>query len=763
VYEQGGNTVGIINNMSVKGKLFLLLLVGLAVIIAALIVGALAETVVFTVVTVVGAIIWLIVVLMIIRSVSDQQDVAAAYAKALAAGDLNINFKNNAHDTENPLEHSLYLLNVTLRSLTEDISKISSQSKKGEETFAADVGNYSGAFKEAAEQLNLITANTSSTMAQVLSCLADFEQGKFSAKMSPMPGKNENISSTVNNLGDNLRRLNGNLQQLLLSVAKGDLRGRIDSSTQAGDWGKITDSLNKLLDAVCAPMDEVINTMEQASKGIFSKLMTRKYSGEFDHIKTTVNNTVTNTSKHIKDITAILMQLANKNLDVSIPDDLVGDFSAIKAAFEMIMSQFNDVMANINIASEQVAMGAKTISDSSMTLAEGANMQAASVDELTFTIKQVDERTSSNSENAARAEILSGQSKDNAAKGNAEMKNMLIAMEEIKESSNNIYSIIRVISEIAFQTNLLALNASVEAARAGTAGKGFAVVAEEVRSLASRSDTAAKETSALIQESIDRVNQGASIATSTADVLERIVSDTDEVSAIISGIARESQEQSEAISQVNTGTSQIAEVIQRNSSTSQETAAAAEELSSQSEILREMISVFRLREEDKKPPVMNSSHLDEVVPSVPSKPAPKPVPKSVPKPAPAPVREMPKVSERPKVSEKPKLAARPAVEAKPAPPALPKPATNRPSPVKPKMDKPLPKSKDSHSDNLAAAYLAESKNIVPDEPPEEDVPDVKVPAPVKARPSAVPMPGSAQGVKAPSAAHIYDKPDYGKY
>jgi methyl-accepting chemotaxis protein len=728
VYEQGGNTVGIINNMSVKGKLFLFLVAGLAVIIAALIVGALAETAVFVVVTVVGAVIWLIVVVMIIHSVLAEQDVAATYAKALAAGDLNINFKNNAHDAENPLEHSLYLLSGTLRGLNEDISNISSQSKEGEEV------------------LN-----------QVLGCLTDFEQGKFSTKMSPMSGRHEGIGSAINNLGNNLREFNDNLQKLMLSVAKGDLRGRIDSSIQAGGWGEITDSLNKLLDAVCAPMDEVIKTMEQASKGVFSKLMTGEYSGEFAYIKTAVNNTVTNTSKHIRDITAILVDLANKNLDVSIPDDLTGDFSAIKDAFEMIMSQFNDVMANINIASEQVAMGAKTISDSSMTLAEGANMQAASVDELTFTIKQVDERTASNSENAARAEILSGQSKDNAAKGNAEMKNMLIAMEEIKESSNNIYSIIRVISEIAFQTNLLALNASVEAARAGTAGKGFAVVAEEVRSLASRSDTAAKETSALIQESIDRVNQGASIATSTADVLERIVSDTDEVSAIISGIARESQEQSEAISQVNTGTSQIAEVIQRNSSTSQETAAAAEELSSQSEILREMISVFRLRKEDKRPPVINTSHLDEIVPSIPLEPAPKPAARPAPRPAPMPVRE------RPKVSEKPRPAARPAVEAKPRPAAPAPKLAPKPAPVKPNRDKPLPKSKDSHSDNLAAAYMAESKNIVADEPAKADVPDVKVSGPVRERPSAVPMPGSAQGVKAPSAAHIYDKPDYGKY
>ncbi|NLO47161.1 MAG: HAMP domain-containing protein [Clostridiales bacterium] len=303
-------------------------------------------------------------------------------------------------------------------------------------------------------------------------------------------------------------------------------------------------------------------------------------------------------SNPIKNVTVRAMKLADNDFSEDISDRFLkrnDEIGMLAQAFQKLIDRINDTLENIGSAASQVSAGSKQLSDSSTALSQGAAEQASSVEELTTSLEQIAAQTRHNANNATQVSTLSEEMKASAVAGNVQMDDMLGAMEEISQSSGNIAKIIKVIEDIAFQTNILALNAAVEAARAGQHGKGFAVVAEEVRNLAARSSSAAKETTALIEGSAKSVENGSKIAQKTAESLNEILERITEVSSLISEIAVASNEQSNGIDQINQGLEQISQVVQSNSATSEESAASSEELAGQAELLQEQIMQFRLR------------------------------------------------------------------------------------------------------------------------------------------------------------------------
>ncbi|MHA6480805.1 methyl-accepting chemotaxis protein [Paenibacillus sp. strain BS8-2] len=300
-------------------------------------------------------------------------------------------------------------------------------------------------------------------------------------------------------------------------------------------------------------------------------------------------------SRPIQHLVQTSTKVADGNLEVNIEVRSKDEVGQLANAFVRMTDNLNEVMSRIQVSAEQVAAGSMQVSDSSASLSQGATEQASSLEQLTASLEEISAQTQQNANHANEANELVESTKENAKHGNEQMKEMLCAMDDINLASESISKIIKVIDEIAFQTNILALNAAVEAARAGQHGKGFAVVAEEVRNLAARSASAAKETTALIEGSVKKVEGGTRIAKDTALALHKIVEDVGKVAGLVNEIAYASNDQAAGINQINLGLLQVSQVVQGNSATAEESAAASEQLSGQAELLRNQVKRFQIR------------------------------------------------------------------------------------------------------------------------------------------------------------------------
>ena len=296
--------------------------------------------------------------------------------------------------------------------------------------------------------------------------------------------------------------------------------------------------------------------------------------------------------KIITDICAVLSEMSKGNFAVKSMDEnmYVADYASILQSYREINQNLKNVFGSINQVAADVESGSEQIANGSVALSQGATEQASTLEELSASIYALSTRISAQAQKAGNVESYFGEVSEKISDENQQMGEMLLAMEEIEDKSNQVERIIKAIDDIAFQTNILALNAAIEAARAGVYGKGFAVVADEVRNLAGKSADAAAETSILIESTINAVKKGVNIVDHAAKTLGDVMDGSEKSKEMVSEIAGSMVTDAKSISEVSKGLEEVSKVVQQNSATSEESSASSQDLNENAASLKEMIS-----------------------------------------------------------------------------------------------------------------------------------------------------------------------------
>ncbi len=354
-------------------------------------------------------------------------------------------------------------------------------------------------------------------------------------------------------------------------------------------------SIKKSAASLSKPIMELNHTAQQLADGDLDVHLEITSEDEIGELGESIKKTVARLKEYIvyiDETSEVLARIADGQLSVELKNDYVGEFQKIKDALLNISGSMTDVMKNIGESSKQVSVGASELADASQMLAEGAQTQAVSVQELANTTTTVTEQVQESRKDAERSAKATVYVTNMMEQNQDKMKMMMGAMNEIRETSQQVVGIIQTIEEIAEQTNLLSLNASIEAARAGELGKGFAVVADEIGKLALESSKAASMTRELIGVSMEEINKGNDIANGVMTSLEESVSAVGEVNEMIKKSAENAVDQADNMQQIQVGIDAIAQGVNDNSAVSQETYATSEQLANQTVTLNDLVQKF---------------------------------------------------------------------------------------------------------------------------------------------------------------------------
>jgi methyl-accepting chemotaxis protein len=553
---------------------------------------------------------------------------------------------------------------VNLKALITDANVLSRASVEGKLATRADASKHQGDFRKIIQGVNDALDAIIGPLNVSAKYVDQISKGNIPAKITDTYNGDFNlIKNNLNECIDAVNLMVADAVMLVKASVEGKLATRADATKHNGDYRKVVQGVNDALDAVIGPLNVTAKYVDSISKGEIPPKITDNYNGDFNTIKSNLNQCIeavnlmvadavmlvkasvegklttrADATKHhgdyrkivqgvndmldavlepINEAAGVLEKLSQRDLRVRVKGNYQGDHAKIKESVNATGEALHDALLRVAVAVDQVSSASGQIASSSQSVADGASQQASALEETSSSLESMSAMTKRSADNAQQANGLAQTAKGAATEGASAMEQMGTAMTKIRASAEGTSQIIKDINEIAFQTNLLALNAAVEAARAGEAGRGFAVVAEEVRSLALRSKEAAMKTEVLIKESVRQAEEGEVTAKGVSTKLSEIVTGVTKVTDIVAEISASAKEQAGGIDQVNRAVTEMNKVTQQNAANSEESSSAAAELSSQSEELAAMIGAFQLaRQTSNTSHHMAAAKVDKRLPAV---------------------------------------------------------------------------------------------------------------------------------------------------
>ena len=529
-------------------------------------------------------------------SVIGPLNVAANYVDRISKGDIPAKITDTYNGEFNTIKNNLNTCIDAVNELAKDAQMLSHAAVAGDLSTRADASKHQGDFRKIVQGVNETLDAVIGPLNVAAKYVDDISKGNIPAKITDTyNGEFNTIKNNLNQCIDAVNAMIVDANKLVDATEQGQLTMRADSSKHQGDFRKIIQGVNDTLDYVINPLNMAATYVDRISKGDVPEQITAHYNGDFNTIKNNLNTCVDAVNRLVSDANMLAEAAAEGRITTRADASAhQGDFrkvvEGVNATLETIVTPIvavKEAIETITTAANEIATGNNDLSQRTEQQASSLEETAASMEELASTVKN-------NAENAKQANQLATAASSVAVKGGEVVGQVVNTMSAINSSAKKIEDIISVIDGIAFQTNILALNAAVEAARAGEQGRGFAVVAGEVRNLAQRSASAAKEIKELISDSVSKTAEGTAQVEQAGKTMQDIVSSVQRVTDIMGEITAASSEQSAGIDQVNAAVTSMDETTQQNAALVEQAAAAAESLVEQAIQLSDVVSVFKL-------------------------------------------------------------------------------------------------------------------------------------------------------------------------